>query len=183
MCRTIVVFALSNITLGGPYSIALPFLVRDEQQAGVATLGVLYACFAAGYLLGGLWLARFRQLRQRGKLMYGGLAVAGLTLGLLGAPLPLGALALLALINGAALEIAGLAWLNTLQQYVPHERLGRVASIDALGSFALLPVGYALAGWATDLLGAPVLLLLGGGVTMFIAMLALVCQPIIRNLD
>jgi MFS family permease len=181
--RTIFVFALGNLTLGGPYSVALPFLVRDTRHGEVAVLSLLYACFATGYLLGGLWLARFRDLRQRGRLIYGGLALAGLTLGLLGLPLPLAALALVALVNGAALEIASLAWMHALQHHIPRTQLGRVASIDAFGSFALIPVGYALAAWATDLVGAPLLLIIGGSCTLLIAISMLIGQAALRQLD
>jgi hypothetical protein len=36
-------------------------------------------------------------------------------------------------------------------ELVPTERLGRVISLDYFGSFALLPVGFALAGIASTL--------------------------------
>jgi DHA3 family tetracycline resistance protein-like MFS transporter len=38
-------FALTNITLAGPYSVAMPFLVKNNLHAGVDTLGLLYAVF------------------------------------------------------------------------------------------------------------------------------------------
>jgi DHA3 family tetracycline resistance protein-like MFS transporter len=65
---------------------------------------------------------------------------------------------------------------------VPHEMLGRVYSIDALGSFVFLPIGFALAGWATDLIGAPTVFLIGGFLTITLALLGL-SHPAIRNLD
>lgn len=180
---TILVFALSNVTLSGPYSVALPFLIRDQLDAEVGMLGLFHALFATGYVMGGLWLGRSAQLRWRGRLVYGGMAVAGLTLGVFGLPVPLGVLALAAVINGAALEIGGLAWISAMQQRVPRERLGRVASVDALGSFALLPAGYGIAGWATELLGAPIVFAVGGGITASVAVLVLLGHPAIRHLD
>jgi DHA3 family tetracycline resistance protein-like MFS transporter len=65
---------------------------------------------------------------------------------------------------------------------VPGELLGRVYSIDALGSFVLLPVGFGLAGWATDLAGAPTVFLIGGLGTIILASLGLF-QPAIHKLD
>lgn len=47
----ILLFALTNVTLAGPYSIALPFLVKQHLNADVDTLGLLYAIFPIGYLL------------------------------------------------------------------------------------------------------------------------------------
>ena len=87
-----------------------------------------------------------------------------------------------ALVNGAMLEMGSLAWISALQEYVPHERLGRVANIDSLGSFALIPIGYGLTGWATELLGAPMVFLLGGSITAIIAAIGL-CHPAVRQLD
>lgn len=78
--------------------------------------------------------------------------------------------------------VFALVWTHTLQEMVPGEMLGRVYSIDALGSFVLLPIGFSLAGWATDLAGAPTVFLIGSLGTMTLAVLALF-HPAIRNLD
>jgi len=78
--------------------------------------------------------------------------------------------------------MGGLIWTNTLQELVPGEKLGRVSSIDALGSFVLLPVGYAVAGWATDRMGAaPVFTI--GGIAVAVLGLAGLLHPAIRRLD
>ena len=179
----IVAFALANITLGGPYSIALPFLVKDVMKEGADTLGYLYAAFPVGYVVGGVWCARQARIRHRGWWMFGGLLVAGLMLGLFGLPVPFVVLLLAAFVNGAALEIGNLIWVNLLQQLVPGDKLGRVSSFDMLGSYVLLPVGFALTGWATGAFGpALVFVLLAGGATTLIAVLAL-CHPALRRLD
>jgi hypothetical protein len=65
---------------------------------------------------------------------------------------------------------------------VPGELLGRVYSIDALGSFVLLPIRFSLSGWATELLGAPTVFLIGGLGTIALASLGLL-HPAIRGLD
>ena len=80
------------------------------------------------------------------------------------------------------MSIFGLIWTNTLQEMVPHEKLGHVYSIDALGSWVLLPVGFAIAGRATDLVGAPMVFLVGGVCTIALTLIGL-SHPAIRNLD
>lgn len=50
-------------------------------------------------------------------------------------------------LNGAGIMLFGLIWEISLQELVPEEKFGRVASLDMLGSFALLPVGYLVTGW------------------------------------
>ena len=179
---TILMFSLTNVTLAGPYSIAMPFLVKDSLKADVGTLGLLYAVFPLGYILGGIWLGRYARLRHRGLLMYGATAVAALMLGLFGLLPPLWVLLAAALVNGAALEAGHLVWTNSLQSMVPNDQLGRVVSIDSLGSFGLLPVGLALAGWATQQFGPPAVFVIGGLFTAAISLLALL-HPAIRNLD
>lgn len=179
---SILVYAMANVTLGGPYSVALPFLVEEQLSANVQTLGLLYALFAAGYALGGIWLGRKRQLPRRGMLIYGGLAIGGLMLLVVGLPIGLPLIAVAALLNGVAMEVSGLAWTNALQTLVPHEKLGRVTSIDAIGSMALMPIGFGLTGWAIEQWGSPTTIILGGGVTAVVALLML-WHPAIHRLD
>jgi DHA3 family tetracycline resistance protein-like MFS transporter len=85
-------------------------------------------------------------------------------------------------ISGMATSVFALIWTHTLQEMVPGNMLGRVYSIDALGSFVLLPIGFALAGWGTELLGAPRVFLIGGIGTILLVLLGL-SHPAIRNLD
>lgn len=179
---TILASALTNVTLSGPYSVALPFLVKDSLHADVGTLGLLYAMFPIGYMIAELWTGSLTRLHRRGLLGYSGLMLAGAMILVLGWPVPLIILALAALINGAGLEMQGLIWTNTLQEMVPGDKLGRVASVDLLGSFALLPIGYGLTGWATDLLGPSLVFILGGGFTVLAGALALT-HPAVRGLD
>jgi MFS transporter, DHA3 family, tetracycline resistance protein len=96
---SIAVFALSNITLAGPYSVALPFLVKDHLQGDVDTLGLLYAIFPLGYLGSGAVLGSLPSLRRRGIVAFGGLILAGLMLAAFGLPLPLAGLVLAAFIK------------------------------------------------------------------------------------
>ncbi len=179
---SIIVFALTNIMLSGPYSVAMPFLVNESMGAGVETLGLLYGVFPIGFILGGLYLGRFHKIRRRGLIMYGAGIVAGLGLATFGSLPPLWVLIVAALFNGAALEMGHLVWTNTLQKLVPNEKLGRVVSIDNMGSFALLPIGFALAGWATEQFGAPTVFLVGGTLAALITAAGLLV-PAIRNLD
>jgi MFS transporter, DHA3 family, tetracycline resistance protein len=180
---TILLFAVINVTLSGPYSVAMPFLVQENLHQDIRVLGLLYSFFPIGYVLGSVWLGGKPALGRRGWLIYGGAAVAGAMLGLFGLPIPLRFLFVAAVINGAALEAGSLAWINALQEFVPHEKLGRVASVDSLGSIALLPIGYALAGWATDWIGAPGVFLIGGGVTAIVSLLLLWLSPAAKVLD
>ena len=73
-------------------------------------------------------------------------------------------------------------WLNALQECVPREKLGRVSSIDYLGSSLLEPVGLTVGGWATQWLG-PALVFVAGGVLQACILVLGLLHPAVRKLD
>jgi MFS family permease len=179
---TIVIFGFLNIMEGSPRSVSMPFLIKDDLGADVAVMGWFGSAFSVGYILSALILGQFKRLRRRGLLGYLPILVNGLILLMFGLKFPIPALVFGMFIYGFSFNVFGLIWNNTLQEMVPNEKLGRVYSIDALGSFILLPIGYALAGWGTDLVGAPTVFLIGGVGTILMILIGL-SHPAIRNLD
>lgn len=179
---SIIVFAFANITLAGPYSIAMPFLVQEKLGGDEKMLGFIYSIFPIGYAIASLVMGGFRKIRYRGILLYVCGAIAGIGLGVFGFGLPLYLLVIAALINGAALEIDGLIWTNLMQEKVPPEKMGRVSSVDSLGSFVLLPIGYAFTGWLIDAIGVSSVFIAAGVVTALVSLLPLL-HPTIRKLD
>jgi len=176
------VFAFINVTDAGPRNVALPFLVHDSLGLEVDALGLVSGITAAGSVLSAIYLGRKQRLRRRGLLAYGGVIVGGLMLMVYGLAPSIVWLAAAAVIYGMAFSTTGLVWTNTLQAMVPAEALGRVSSIDALGSFVLLPLGFYAAGVLTDSYGASLTFLLGGAATIVLALLAL-SHPGVRRLD
>ncbi len=179
---TITIASLINITQGGALSVALPFLVKEDLHADVGALGLVYSMISAGSVIGAVWLGRLSQIRRRGLIAYSALILMGLMILSMGLPISLIGVMLAALILGLTVTMFSLTWTNTLQELVQRDLLGRVSSIDYLGSFVFLPVGYGIAGWATDMLGAPLVFLIGGMVTVLLALLGL-AHPAIRELD
>jgi MFS family permease len=178
----ILVFAFTNITLAGPYSIAMPFLVQQKLGGDEKMLGFIYAIFPIGYAIASLIMGSFQKIRHRGIVFYVCGAIAGIGLGVFGFGLPLYLLVIAALLNGAALEIDGLIWTNLMQEKVPPEKMGRVSSVDSLGSFVLLPIGFAFTGWLIDTIGVTSVFIAAGAVTAVISLLPLL-HPVIRKLD
>jgi MFS family permease len=162
--------------------VALPFLIKDTLHLNVAALGAIQSLFSAGSVAGALWLGRLPRLRRRGLLGYGMTIVTGLCTLSVGLPITIYGIGLAAFVRGIGYATFGLIWTNTLQEMVPGDKLGRVSSIDWLGSLIVMPVGFALVGWATDLVGAPLVFIIGGSVTVLMVLLALL-HPRIRNLD
>jgi MFS family permease len=179
---SILIFSLVNVTLIGPFSVAMPFLVSDFMKADVNRLGLLYSIFPIGFVIGGIWLGRYQKLPRRGVLMYVTLALGAIMLGLFGFHLPLWILIVAALVNGIALQFGALAWTHLLQEKIPNEQLGRVSSIDTMGSMSLMPVGMALAGWATAAFGPALIFIVGCSLTALAGIVAIL-HPAIRELD
>ena len=179
---TIVIAGVSNITLSGPLEVALPLLVRQSLRAGVGTYALLNALSALGAVVVAVILGQRTTLRQRGRGAYGAWLVAAFALLAMGLPIGLPGVGLAILVCGAGIAMLELLWVNTLQEMVPPEKLGRVSSVDALGSYALLPLGYALAGIAADRLGAAPVFVLGGAISALVIALGL-AHPGIRDLD
>ena len=179
---SILIFSLTNVTLIGPYIVAMPFLVSDFMMADVQRLGLILSIFPIGYVIGGFWFGRYDKLPRRGLLMNLTLALAAIMLGIFGFHLPLWVLIVAAIINGIALQASTLAWTNLLQEKIPNEQLGRVSSIDQLGSTCLMPVGLYVAGVMTHTIGPSPVFLLGGSLTALAGLLA-ITHPAIRNLD
>lgn len=179
---SILTFGFFNITESSPRAVSLPFLISDDLGAGVELLGLLGSAASLGFVVGAIWLGRYTRLRRRGIFAYGATIVMGASLLplalLMPTPILLGAM----FIGGVCTSIFALIWTQTLQEMVSPELLGRVFSMDALGSFVLLPIGYGLAGWATDAIGAPTVFLIGAIGSMILAALPLL-HPAIRNLD
>jgi MFS family permease len=145
-------------------------------------LGLMYSLFAVGSVLGAAWAGRSATRRRRGVRVYAGLTLVGLltlAIGLLTTALGVG---IVVLLLGGVLAVTNLTWTHVLQEYIPQEALGRVGSLNALGSNALLPIGFGLAGWATDSLGAPPVFIAGGLLTLGLAITGLL-QPAVRRLD
>jgi len=166
----------------GPRAVALPFLIKDDLGADVELLGLLGSAASLGFVIGMIWLGQYVRLHRRGLLAY--LSIIGIGIALLpfAFKLPIPILVASMFVSGICTSVFALIWTHTLQEMVPGELLGRVYSIDALGSFVLLPIGFALAGWATELLGAPTVFLIGGIGVILLVLLGL-SHPAIRNLD
>jgi MFS family permease len=64
----------------------------------------------------------------------------------LAVPAPLTVVIAAAFLTGFGIEIFGVLWDTAVMQEIPQEKLSRVSSYDALGSWVLMPVGYIVAG-------------------------------------
>jgi len=154
--------------------------VSKQHFHGAAGWGLIGAAQAIGLVAGGVLMLRLRPRRMLLVATLGFLLSAPLLFGL-AIPLPLVAVLLLAVTAGIGTETFGVLWDTTMQQEIPEDRLSRVYSYDALGSFALIPLGLAAAGPIAELVGTRATLFAGGLVSVT-ATLAVLLVPEVRGL-
>ena len=178
---TIVIFSVVNIFVGGVTVILLP-LLAEARYAGAGSLGWLFSAVAAGAIVSSVVLNQVGRLRRRGVLAYGAVAVSGLGLvGLSFAPQVLWGGAAMFVVGGS-ITVFGVVWETTLQALVPDEVLGRVASVDLVGSLALLPLGYLLTGYLAELYSVGQVAFAYGVGTTVLALAGLLV-PAVRGLE
>ena len=182
MWITILIAAIVNITVGSVNGIATPFLVEERFGHNVNALGWIVSSISIGSVITALILGQFKQIKKRGPIIYFATILDGIAIFLMGISTQLWGTLIAGFLCGVGLSIFGLIWLNTLQEKVPQEQLGRVSSIDMLGSFVLMPVGYGIIGWLTDVSGASTIFIWCGLITILITLLGLF-HPAIRELD
>jgi hypothetical protein len=74
-------------------------------------------------------------------------------------------------------------WMTLLQDHVPHELLGRVASLDTVVSFSLVPVSMALTGPIAAAAGARPTMLVAGTIGVSVALGFYFTRPSLRHFD
>jgi MFS family permease len=138
LCVVMAQSAVVNAVLAGGLVVLGP--VVADAGPGRAAWGLLLAAQSAGLVAGGLLALRWMPVHA---LAWGaGLsALAAAPLFGLGGGASLPVLLLAFFAAGVAMEQFGVAWDVSLQEQVPADRLARVYSIDAVGSFVAMPLG------------------------------------------
>jgi predicted MFS family arabinose efflux permease len=155
-------------------------VVADRSLGGPRSWGFILAGYAVGSVIGGVAMIRFRPSRMLLAATIGVL-VMPLLIFALAVPLAVPLIIATALIIGAGGELFSVSWVTTMQQEIPPAALSRVSSYDALGSFALAPVGTAVAGPLLTAFGPAAVLDAGGALIVLLTVIVLMV-PEVRHL-
>jgi len=155
--------------------------IADEHFGGATAWGLIVTASALGSIAGGLILLRLQPRRLLLSATLGYLLTIPFLVGLAG-PVPFLALVALAALGGIGIETFAVLWETTIQQEIPQEKLSRVSSYDALGSFALIPLGLAIVGPAAELFGTRETLL-GAAAISLTATLAVLLVSDVRTIE
>lgn len=172
-------FMVVNAALTGGIAVLGPAVADDTF--GRRAWGFVLAHQTVGMVIGGLIALRWQ---PRHALRYG-VALTALTAAplLVLAHAPSAAvLGLVLLLDGIAIEQFGVAWDVSLQQNVPPDRLARVYSYDAVGSFVAIPIGEVVVGPVAGQVGVGATLT-GAGVLVVLATAAALLSASVRGLQ
>jgi predicted MFS family arabinose efflux permease len=174
----VAIFSVLLIFALAPYSV-LGATVADDVYGSRAFYGVLAAAMGVGTITGALVALRWHPARPM-------LTAVTLNLGwpiaivvfAAGAPRPL--VAALFVLAGFGFSLFEVWWQTALAQRIPPHALSRVSSYDWMGSLALLPLGYLLAGPIGESVGPAEVTLVGASVGVGIAALAFTIPDVWR---
>jgi MFS family permease len=168
---TIVAFTGAILTCYAPYYALAPSIARDVY-GGAGLFGVLESVAGGGAVVGALIGIRWRPERPMvpGLLLSLAWPVEALSFAL-GAPLVW--VIALSFAAGFGFSLLTVWWETALARHIPAHALSRVSAYDWMGSLALLPLGFALAGPLAGVLGSRVVLGAGSVIAFGLLMLAL----------
>jgi MFS family permease len=173
---TVAVFALALLLSFGPWTTLGP-TIAEEAYGSSGVFGLLAAAMGAGTVLGAIVGFRWRPRHPMRAGMLCCLPWPAVTAAFaLAAPLAL--LVPVFAVAGVGLALFGIWWETALAERVPPHLLSRVSSYDWMGSLALLPVGYLLAGPLGDALGAEPVLAVGSALATLVLAAGLAVREI-----
>ncbi|WP_020519111.1 MFS transporter [Catelliglobosispora koreensis] len=176
------VVVLGFMLLNGVHAAAIGVLgpVIADETIGRRAWGLVLAAQTVGMVLGAIVALKLRVNRL---LRLGVICMLGeAPLMFLLAEAPRVVLLMpAALIAGIVVEQFGVAWESSMQRYIPADKLARVYSYDALGSFLAIPLGQTLAGPAVEAWGTSTALL-GASVLTVVAVVFMLLSRDVRTL-
>jgi MFS family permease len=171
----IVAFSIALLTAFGPWMTLGATIAEDEYDTR-AVYGILAAALGAGTVAGSVIGFRWRPRHP----MRAGMALAlpwPAAIGCFALGMPVAFLVSAFALAGVGIALFDIWWNTALAEQIPPHTLSRVTAYDWMGSLALLPIGYALAGPVGEALGAVEVLSVGS----LIAVAALAVALLVRQ--
>jgi MFS family permease len=143
--------ALWCLVILGPYMVLGP-VVSKRELGGAGAWALISAAYGVGSVAGGVLGLRLHPRRPLLVAVVINAAFAPL-LGLLAIAAPTPLIAISGVPAGASIALYLVLWDTTMQERVPADLLARVSSFERMATFALMPLGMALAGPIAGVLG------------------------------
>ena len=172
----VVQFGFVNAVEVGTGQVLGPVIARDHF-GGAAGWGLILTAQSLGLVAGGLVLLRFRPRRLLLAATLGFLLTIPFLLAL-AVPLPLIGVIVAAGLAGIGAEVFQVLWETTMQQEIPQEKLSRASAYDMLGSLVLVPLGFAVVGPVSVLLGTRETILAAAAISLTATLAVLLIRDV-----
>jgi len=168
---TIAAFTGALLCVYAQWFALAPVIARDDY-GGSGVFGLVQTVVGVGAVAGSLAGLRWRPRRP----LWTGLVLI-LAWPLLNAAFaltaPLGVVMVMAVAMGFGFSLCLIWWETALAYHIPAHALSRVSSYDWMGSLALLPLGYLVAGPLAAAFGAQTVLGVGSAIGLALLLIAL----------
>jgi MFS family permease len=150
---TLVAASLAILFFMGPIQVLVPYVVKNDLDAGSGSYGLILALEGAGAILMSVWVGAHGLPRREVSWMmlmwaFGGVPFVGFALGQ-----QVWVLAVCSALWGAALAFGMIVWTTRMGTRVPMRLRGRVNSVDWFVSIGLAPLSFGLTAPVSDLIG------------------------------
>jgi MFS family permease len=168
---TLISASVSLLFFLGPIEVLLPYVVRNDLDAGAGGFGAVLAATGIGAVVTSLVLSQVGVPRRYLTFMYLTWGVATLPFLIYAFGTALWQFLVFAVFEGGCMAAGGVVWGTLMSTRVPAELRGRVHSLDWLVSIGLTPVSFALTGPVSAAIGIDATLVLAAivpAVTMLV---------------
>lgn len=178
-----ITFMILNF-LHQPQGTLMPHFIRVDHGGTVLAFSLVSMAFNIGMFIGGITTSVKKNWKYKMRMIY--IAYIIMSIGIiLVATTPTGNIPLLMIystITGFTGPIINSLYFTIIHQKVPHDKVGRVISIDTTLSFIAMPIGTLLAGPLAYAIGTPTLFL-SSAILMFITITLIYIFSNVRSLD
>jgi MFS family permease len=151
-----------------PYTALLPAFVEEQYGRGVGAYGALFTLQSLGMAIGSLVFGQVNPRGHRVVIMYLLFALNDVFVVAMALTHRFELGLAFVLCRGLCIGFGVGVWNTLMMQFVPESKLARVSSLDFFGSFALVPVGYALTAIVAGLFAPSTLLIAGFTLSAFL---------------
>ncbi len=167
-----------------PQGTLMAFFIKVDHGGTVLTFSLVSMAFNIGMFIGGITTSVKKNWKHKMRMIY--VAYIIMSIGsILVATTPTGNIPLLMIyssMTGFTGPIINSLYFTIIHQKVPHDKVGRVISIDTTLSFVAMPLGTLLAGPLAIAIGTPILFLISA-ILVFITITLIYIFSSVRSLD
>ena len=172
-------WSIGNAVVFAPF-LVLGAVVSKTSLGGATAWGTILAAQGVGALVGGVAMLRLRFTRPL-LVATGGVALLLPELLSIAFSRSVLLISVCAFVAGVQLAVFLAVWDTTMQREIPAEMLSRLSAYDWFGSLVFLPIGFAIVGPISHVIGIRATFLAGASYVV-LSMAAVLCAPGVRAL-